>query len=343
MEDIIDMNIIYGAGDFGQRLLSYFNKIGLTIDCFCQTTTSQIKEIQGVPVCILADVMKDDSGQKNFFIAIANKAVSHQIKLNIMAKSLLGGEVCNVVEYGDFIATNLLLDKDKRYCILCGNFSESFYDFGIDSGIFQEYHIIGGGKRSNCICPKCGSNDRNRWIYYVLLTKTNICTHHSKVLHFAPETKISELLRANKQCDYYSGDYVAGRAMHQVDATDIQFKDNTFDYIIMNHVLEHILNEAKAMNELKRVLKHDGKLIISFPICTDFNTIEENEPLSAAERLNRFGQEDHVRLYGIDYRERMEKYGFSVNVFTPNEQLSNDIIEKYGFIYDDIVMILHKK
>ena len=118
-----------------------------------------------------------------------------------------------------------------------------------------------------------------------------------------------------------------------------QFADGSFDYVIANHVLEHIPDEAKAFSELKRVLKEDGKLVISFPICTDMLTYEDSSITSREGRLKAFGQEDHVRLYGTDFKERIERYGLDVKVYTPQEILPHEEVKKYALIPDDVMMV----
>ena len=49
------------------------------------------------------------------------------------------------------------------------------------------------------------------------------------------------------------------------DATKIPFKDNTFDIVIIADVIEHIKDEDKAIEEIKRVLKPGGYFIASTP------------------------------------------------------------------------------
>ena len=131
--------------------------------------------------------------------------------------------------------------------------------------------------------------------------------------------------------------------MHQTDILDIQYRDETFDYVIMNHVLEHIKDMDRAMSEVKRVMKPDGKLILSFPICTDMDTLELSGVLTPEERLERYGQEDHVRLFGRDYQQRISSFGLDVDFFIPKEHLTSDEIWRYGFIEDDVLMVCRKK
>lgn len=230
-----------------------------------------------------------------------------------------------------------------KKCYICNNEFESFNPNGKSEGIFLQYHVIGGGHRDNCYCPSCQCMDRERWLYFVLKNYTNIFVGKGNVLHFAPEYYISRFISDNKSIDYYSCDIEPGRAMHIVDITNIQFKNNFFDFIIFNHVMEHIKDEKKAIKEIKRVLKKDGKCIFSFPICFDNKTFEDKKIETSEDRLKYYGQEDHVRLYGNDFAKRFEKYGLKLNIYSPKDILDKDKIEKYGFIEDDVIIIATKK
>lgn len=201
---------------------------------------------------------------------------------------------------------------------------------------------LGGGYRANCICPCCGAGDRERWLYYVIKNKTDISKMSGRILHFAPEKAIVEYIKENPKIDYYTGDIIAGKALHITDITDLQYKDETFDYVICNHVMEHISDEEKAVYEIERVLKQSGKWIFSFPICTDMKTYEDKSIVLPEERLKAYGQKDHVRLYGYDYVERFKKYGLSLRIFTPQNEMNDLQIEKLGFIKDDVIIIAEK-
>ena len=115
-----------------------------------------------------------------------------------------------------------------------------------------------------------------------------------------------------------------------------------FNYVIINHVMEHV-EEQQAISELKRVLTTDGKLIMSFPVCIDNETtIEDSAIVTDEDRIREYGQKDHIRLYGMDYKDRMEKYGLDVDIYSPKDFFSDQEIEYYGFIENDIMLICRK-
>ena len=82
-------------------------------------------------------------------------------------------------------------------------------------------------------------------------------------MHFAPEKQIEKKIRSNKKMIYITADIEAGRADRVEDITHISFPDKYFDYIICNHVLEHIKDEKAAFMELKRCIKTESGFFCS--------------------------------------------------------------------------------
>lgn len=338
--EVTTRKYIYGAGKYGKLLHQCLSSHLVKVDYFVQTDEPVAKEVEGIPL-ISIDTMLKIEGRKIIFIAIKNRKIAKEIK-----KRLSDADKCNINTYycGGFIEENLLFIGKKRlsgkcHCIVCGSHFEKFLPTGAQESVYKRHHIIGGGYRSNCVCPCCGVGDRERWIYYVLKNKTDISKLSGRVLHFAPEDASIDYIRENENIDYYAGDIVSGIAMHTIDITDIHFRDNSFDYVISNHVLEHIIDEEKAILEVKRVLKQNGKWLFSFPICTDMKTYEDRTVISPKDRLEEYGQEEHVRLYGYDYIERFKKYGFELQTYSPLNEFNNTQIEKLGFIRDDVIIL----
>lgn len=225
----------------------------------------------------------------------------------------------------------------KYYCICCGNAVTHFEAYGGTSDLYKKYHIIGGGRR-NSKCPICGSIDRWRWTLYILQAYTKIFSEKCAVLHFAPEPEVRKAIAANQNCWYITGDILKENADIIMDITDIPFKEKWFDYIIVNHVMSYIRDERKAMDELRRCLKTTGTLIMSYPICMDVDTYEDFDASTQEEYMKLFGVSGNCRMYGKDYKERMEGYGFNVKIFSPQDIFTDDQIREWALIPDDVLL-----
>jgi predicted SAM-dependent methyltransferase len=140
------------------------------------------------------------------------------------------------------------------------------------------------------------------------------------MLHIAPEECLEKKFKERLGAGYVSMDKSSKRAMHNMDVTDIKFGTQTFDFLYCSHVLEHVVEDIKAMKEMFRVIKLGGFAIINVPL--DVNrrkTFEDINVTDPDERQKKFGQGDHVRIYGKDYVERLRKAGFDVCVLSPED------------------------
>ena len=159
-------------------------------------------------------------------------------------------------------------------------------------------------------------------------------------MHIAPEKNLQKVLRASTKIKYINGDLNPLVADRKIDIIDINFGDNYFDFIICNHVLEHIKNDRKAMSQLFRVLKPEGFAILQVPIAKNAKeTFEDFSITSPEEREKYFGQKDHVRIYGRDYKGRLESVGFKVELYDIKKDLSIKAIKKYGLNEEEILYI----
>ena len=59
-------------------------------------------------------------------------------------------------------------------------------------------------------------------------------------------------------------------------------------------------------------------------------TYEDPTIVQPEERLKAFGQIDHVRVYGLDFKERVARAGFQVMRVTPEEYLTPPDREAFG-------------
>ncbi len=232
----------------------------------------------------------------------------------------------------------------KYTCNICHSKVNHWLSGGTKHQIFEDNQIIGAGYRKNYKCPVCGMKDKDRLVYYYINKHTDMLKKANTILHFAPEKLICKQIKRkcklNKKLKYYNCDINSDNADLVMDITNIDFPDNTFDYIICNHVLEHIKDEKKALCELKRVIKPTGKIIMTVPICiSNAHTIEDDKATSPEERMNKFCQEDHVRLYGRDFPQRLAKWGLKVEEFRVNNP---KLESKYGFLENGIIYIISK-
>lgn len=234
----------------------------------------------------------------------------------------------------------------KLKCPFCDDWYEEFLPFGRKSTIFHQLEVIGGGYRLNSRCPGCGSLDRERLIYLYLLNQTDIFSRKCKLLHVAPETNLSKMLLTYQHIDYYSIDIDGSNALNRMDITDLNFPNNYFDAIICCHVLEHVANDKKALQEINRTMKKGGFSVLQVPISKSLEkTFEDERIKSAKERFNAFGQSDHLRIYSAaDYKKRIERAGLIVEEFAWEDHLDiyGDANNYFSLIPNEIIYIAKK-
>jgi predicted SAM-dependent methyltransferase len=178
----------------------------------------------------------------------------------------------------------------------------------------RKFAPLGIKKRENSRCIWCGSLPRHRLIWLFFERKTNLFIDApNNMLHIAPEKAFTTKLKKILGEGYITAD-LYNDAMIKMDITDIQFPNNYFSVIYCSHVLEHVLDDKKAIREMSRVLKKEGWALIVVPITSDI-TFEDKNIIDPKERFRVFGQEDHVRRCGLDYKERLENNGFNVKVY----------------------------
>jgi predicted SAM-dependent methyltransferase len=219
------------------------------------------------------------------------------------------------------------------------------YTDPIDGRSFKSFLPYGYGKqRSNVLSPSTLSLERHRLLWLYLKNETDFFTKKHKVLHFAPEQAFYKRFRKMKNLEYITTDLESPLADIKADICNLPFEDNEFDVILCNHVLEHIPNDTKAMQELFRVLKPKGMAILQIPQdLSREHTFEDDSITDRKERAEIFGQYDHVRVYGRDYFNKLRAIGFDVKETDYTTVLSESDISKYCLAKDEVIPICYKK
>lgn len=140
---------------------------------------------------------------------------------------------------------------------------------------------------------------------------------------------------------YITGDIESPLAKVKMDIHRIPFEENKFDVVLCNHVLEHVQDDIKAMSEIKRVLKPGGWAILQVPFFSPVpdNTLDDNSITDPREREKVFGQDDHVRKFGKDYPQRIEKSGLKAIL----DDFAKSQPDKYGLQKGEIIYRAEKE
>ncbi len=210
---------------------------------------------------------------------------------------------------------------------------------------FRKFLPYGRIARSNALCPTCLSLERHRLLWLYLERKTNFFTAPYKMLHIAPELCYISRFEKLPNLDYTTADLESPLAKVKMDIHDIPFEDNSFDVIFCNHVLEHVGDDIKAMKEMNRVLKPGGWAILQIPLFYPLpdNTQEDPSVTDPKEREKLFGQDDHVRLYGKDYPDRIKSAGFGLIEEKLVMEIDREEVERYALPPDEIIYKAIKK
>jgi SAM-dependent methyltransferase len=202
--------------------------------------------------------------------------------------------------YLHLIDTHPFLKGTSRLCNICGYRFSTFLPFN---------------GRNDAMCPVCFSLERHRHLYIHLLILIPFMIKRN-ILHFAPEIIIKKIFTLI-DVQYFDADIDKEKATHIQDITKITFNNESFEYVIAIHVLEHIVDDMKALSEIKRILKINGTALLSVPLYDKL--FEDYEIISPADREKFFGQSDHVRRYDeTTFCSRIKENGFSISISKPN-------------------------
>jgi predicted SAM-dependent methyltransferase len=239
----------------------------------------------------------------------------------------------------------------------------------IDGKSFRMFLPYGyGNQRNNVLSPSTLSLERHRllWLYlqnetdffYSELGSDSVSSKTKsiklrdtdsprrtvlKVLHFAPEQEFYKRFKKQTNIDYTTTDLLSPLADVKADICNLPFEDNQYDIIFCNHVLEHIPDDTKAMQEMYRVLKPGGMAILQIPQdLSRATTFSDDSIVDQKERAKIFGQYDHVRVYGRDYFDKLRSIGFNVTEEDYTAKLAPELVEKYCLAKGEIIPVCFK-
>jgi SAM-dependent methyltransferase len=167
--------------------------------------------------------------------------------------------------------------------------------------------------RAQAKCPGCGALERHRLLFLFLERETDLFERPGALLHIAPEYAFLNRFSRLDGLRYVTGDFDSALADVQLDVMDLPFADESFDFLMCNHVLEHVEDDRRALSEINRVLVPGGWAILMCPV--DYRretTLEDPTIVTPEDRHRAYGQADHARLYGRDYADRLAEPGFDV-------------------------------
>jgi len=219
---------------------------------------------------------------------------------------------------------------NKVECPVCGHKFRKLLPYGNKAG-------------ENRLCPVCLSLERHRLMWLYLTEYSDFFKNKYKVLHIAPEQPFLKKFKTAKNIDYTTADMVSPIADLHFDIMKIPLPDNSYDWVICNHVLEHVENDIDAMKEILRILKPGGKAILQVPINYSYNETHEDKNITTdKQREEIYGQYDHVRWHGLDYPKRLETAGFVVDSFDIKDYLSAEFVERFRLDKQEILYIANK-
>lgn len=209
------------------------------------------------------------------------------------------------------------------FCPVCGSKQVSFLplpEFYRDNACRHGFAHFGKGEMTSqetYTCNKCGASDRERlyalWIDQQIDKKQ--LSRSARTIHFAPESALSKKLKGLGFFDYKTADLMMDAVDFKVDMMNMPFDDESFDFFICSHVLEHVDSDDQVIKELYRITKHTGCGILMAPIIVGLETtVEDPSVKDEAGRWRLYGQNDHVRLYAHDdYVNKIRGHGFRVD------------------------------
>ncbi len=185
-----------------------------------------------------------------------------------------------------------------RHCTICGH-SGRFYSYGFPREPFSR--------------PSCLSLERHRAL--AICANQQPLFEGKDILHFAPEPGLTAFIRGKGVRSYKTCDMLMAMSTFASTSARSIFPISPLTLAVLYafDVLEHVPDDRKAMAELRRILRPSGMAVVMVPMEEGLDeTYEFLLIISPGDRLIHFGQEDHVRYYGRDIRDRLRDAKVSI-------------------------------
>jgi SAM-dependent methyltransferase len=241
--------------------------------------------------------------------------------------------------------------RQPSCCSVCGNKQVSFSplpELYRDNARRHGYVYFGKGEMTSLetyTCCNCGASDRERlcaiWIDQQIAK--NYFPKDTRAIHFAPEVALSIKLKGIDLFDYKTADLSMENVDFKVNIMSMLFDDESFDFFICSHVLEHVDCDDQAIEELYRITKAGGCGILMAPIIVGLEkTVEDLSVKDEAGRWRLYGQNDHVRLYAHDdYVNKIRRHGFGVAELG-ERYFGEDVFRSLGLKRTSILYVVSK-
>ena len=127
------------------------------------------------------------------------------------------------------------------------------------------------------------------------------------------------------------------------DTAEIPYEENSFSFILSEHVLEHIYNPFPVLVEWKRVLQKSGKVFLFLPHSE--RTFDRNRTRTTLnnlkERIN--GNEEKIKKNILDdWMENVINSGLAKHYssYTPQEMLESNLIHHNVWTPHEVIELL---
>lgn len=127
-------------------------------------------------------------------------------------------------------------------------------------------------------------------------------------------------LKIKENAGYDTCDLFMEEVTFKVDLQNMDMVETeSYDIWICSHVLEHVQDDRRAMEELFRITKQGGYGLVLVPLDLNQKETDEEWGRPVEECWKRFGQDDHTRKYAkSDFIKRLELAGFKVEELDKN-------------------------